>query len=135
MKLEEFLKEAELTEDVLTQCGTENEDGQAHIVIDLNAAKKGVLNETLFGAFAGITHWLLKTTMGVDMKSWNVPVKFKGSRSQLSSFERAFKGERRYIRAAKKYGLDNPSTYKSKYQLNRAIRNFENTTGIKWPIE
>lgn len=135
MKLDEFLKEADIPETALEECGFGEGEEKTHIVIDLGAAKRGVLNETLFGAFAGITHWLLKTTMGVDMKSWNIPVKFKGSRSQLSSFEKAFKGERRYIRAAKKYGLDNPSTYKSKYQLNRAIRNFESSTGINWPIE
>ena len=136
MKLDEFLKEAGLPEGITEECGGPIDDQEkTHIVIDLNMAKAGVLNETLFGAFAGITHWLLKTTMGVDMKSWNIPVKFKGSRNQLSSFEKAFKGERRYIRAAKKYGLDNPATYQSKYQLDRAVRRFESSTGIKWPIE
>jgi hypothetical protein len=53
----------------------------------------------------------------------------------LGSFEKAFKGERRYWRSAKKHGLDNPRTYESKYRLDRAVRNFEGSTGIKWPIE
>lgn len=111
------------------------EDEMTHITIDLNMANRGTINEALFQAFAGMTKWLLKSTMGLDFDRWNVPVKFKGSRSQLASFEKAFKGERRYIRAAKKYGLDSPRTYKSKYSLNRAVRNFENSTGMKWPIE
>ena len=111
------------------------EEEMTHITIDLNMAKRGVLNETLFGAFAGITKWLLKSTMGLDFNKWKVPVRFSGNRSQLSAFEKAFKGERKYIRAAKRYGLDNPQTYKSKYSLERSIRNFESTTGMKWPIE
>ena len=98
-------------------------------------ADKGLLNETLFGAFAGITKWLLKTTIGIDFDKWAVPVRFSGTRSQLGAFEKAFKGERRHMRAAKKYGLDDPKTYETKYRLDRAVRNFERSTGIKWPIE
>jgi len=37
--------------------------------------------------------------------------------------------------AAKTYGLTDPKTYKSKVGLNQAIRNFERSTGIKYPIK
>jgi len=135
MEITEFLKEVDIPETFLEENGNKE---KTHIVIDLNIANTDaepeVLNE-IFGALAGITNWLLKTTLGIDFKSWAVPVRFKGSRSQISSFERAFKGERKYLRAAKKYGLDNPRTYRSKSSLNRAIKNFESTTGMKWPIE
>jgi len=131
MEIHEVLKEAELDSSVLEHCGNQE---KTHIIIDLGMAQKGLLNESLFGAFAGITKWLLKTTIGIDLSKWSVPVRFAGSRSQLGAFEKAFKGERRHWRSAKKYGLDNPKTYESKYRLDRAVRNFESTTGIKWPI-
>ena len=135
MEITEFLKEVDVPETFLEDNGNKE---KTHIVIDLNMANTDgdpeVLTE-IFGVFASITNWLLKTTLGIDFKSWRVPVAFKGSRSQLSSFEKAFKGERKYMRAAKRYGLDNPRTYKSKYALKRAINNFERTTGMKWPIE
>ena len=135
MEISEFLKEVDIPEAFLEENGNKE---KTHIVIDLNIANTDAEPEVLseiFRALAGITNWLLKTTLGIDFKRWAVPVRFKGSRSQISSFERAFKGERKYLRAAKKYGLDNPRTYKSKYGLNRAIKNFESTTGMKWPIE
>ena len=135
MEISEFLKEVDIPETFLEENSNKE---KTHIIIDLNMANTDAEPEVLteiFGMFANITNWLLKTTLGIDFKSWKIPVSFKGSRSQLSSFERAFKGERKYMRAAKKYGLDNPSTYKYKGQLNRAIRNFESSTGMKWPIE
>ena len=135
MEITEFLKEVDIPETFLED---NSDKDKTHITIDLNIANTDAEPEVLteiFGAFASITNWLLKSTMGIDFKSWAVPVRFKGSRSQLSSFERAFRGERKYMRAAKKYGLDNPRTYKSKSALNRSIRDFERTTGMKWPIE
>tara|TARA_Y100000310_G_C20328957_1_gene644336 strand:+ start:66 stop:473 length:408 start_codon:yes stop_codon:yes gene_type:complete len=135
MEITEFLKEVDIPETFLEDNGDKE---KTHIVIDLNMANGDAEPELItefFGVFANITNWLLKTTLGIDFKSWSIPVSFKGSRSQLSSFEKAFKGERKYMRAAKKYGLDNPRTYKSKYGLERSIRNFEKTTGMKWPIE
>lgn len=140
MDLQEFLKEVNLPESIIEECGGAEEmdahgnSKKTHIVIDLGMAQKGLLNETLFGAFAGITKWLLKTTMGINLDKWAVPVRFSGSRSQLGAFEKAFKGERRHWRTAKKHGLDDPKTYQSKYRLDRAVRNFESSTGIKWPI-
>ena len=43
--------------------------------------------------------------------------------------------ERDYYKVYKKYGLDNPKTYRSKYRLKRAIHDFERKTGMKWPLK
>ena len=58
-----------------------------------------------------------------------------GTRSQVDSFTRAVGGEKRYMKAVEKYGLNNPRTYASKSKLNTAVRNFERETGMKWPIK
>ena len=128
MDFQKFLEETNCPKDLV-------QPDEQRIIIDLNMNANGTLNETLFGAFAGITHWLLKSTMGIDLKSWTIPVAFRGSKSQVKSFKDAFKGERKYIRAAKRFGLNDPRTYKNKFALKRAIGRFESTTGLKWPIE
>ena len=37
--------------------------------------------------------------------------------------------------SAKKFGLDDPRTYKSKTKLDKAIKDFEKTTGLVWPFK
>lgn len=93
-----------------------------------------------------LKEWLLSKTaaMGASIKillgmmgfgrDFSIPVKIRGSSSEVSSFTRALKGERRYMDAVKKYGLDDARTYKSKNRLDKAIQGFEKTTGIKWMI-
>jgi len=111
---------------------TVNEDKLAEVVIDLSVAKTGNLNESWLGWFGGV----IKTILGRMFKgnSSSIPVRVKGSRSEVESFGRAIKGEKRYIDVANKYGLTDARTYKSKYQLEKAVKNFERTTGIKWPF-
>lgn len=128
MDFQRFLEETNCPKDLV-------EPDQEKIIIDLNMNANGTLNETLFGAFAGITKWLLKTTLDIDLDKWRVPVGFRGSNSQVKSFQKAFRGERKYIRAAKRFGLDDARTYKNKFALERSIKRFESTTGLKWPIE
>ena len=93
------------------------------------------LNEFLFSwsTALGGTVKVLLGMMGMG-DNFGVPVKIKGSRKEVNSFTRALKGERRYMDAVKKYGLDNPNTYKSKIRLDKAIEGFERTTGMKWMI-
>jgi hypothetical protein len=93
------------------------------------------LNEFLFSmtaALGGVVKSLLGM-MGLG-DSLGRSVNIKGSRQEVSTFTRALKAERRHMDALKKYGLDNPSTYRSKTHLAKAVKGFENTTGLKWPI-
>ena len=86
------------------------------------------LNEFLFSQTAamGGAIKVLLGMMGFG-NNFGVPVKVKGNQREVASFTRALKGERRYMDAVKKYGLDNPRTYKSKTQLDKAIK------GLKKP--
>jgi hypothetical protein len=61
--------------------------------------------------------------------------KIRGTSSQVSSFRNAAMGEKQYMKAVEKHGLNNPKTFSSKSRLNTAIRNFERETGMKWPIQ
>jgi hypothetical protein len=36
--------------------------------------------------------------------------------------------------AYKEYGLNDPRTYKSKFKLNKSVRDFERKTKLKWPF-
>jgi hypothetical protein len=58
-----------------------------------------------------------------------------GTRSQVDSFTKAVGGEKRYMKAVEKFGLNDPRTYASKTKLKSAVRNFERETGMKWPIK
>lgn len=93
------------------------------------------LNEFLFSQTAALggTVKILLGMMGLGT-NFGMPVSIKGNSQDVNSFMRALKGERRYMDAVKKYGLDNPKTYKSKVHLDKAIQGFEKTTGIKWMI-
>ena len=43
--------------------------------------------------------------------------------------------EKKYIDTAKKYGLEDPRTYRDKSKLKKATNSFERITGIKWPFK
>jgi len=102
------------------------------IVIDLNAAKSGELKE--FNPLAMLKHGvgaLLSMMFGGSA----VPVKLRGSKSDVKAFAKALGNEKRYIDAYRKYGLNDARTYKNKYKLNNAIKDFNKKTGLKWPFK
>lgn len=59
----------------------------------------------------------------------------RGTQGQVSSFARALGNERRYLESFEKYGLTDPKTLNNRHKLERAIANFERSTGIKWPFK
>ncbi|HAW20566.1 MAG TPA: hypothetical protein DCX14_10315 [Flavobacteriales bacterium] len=100
------------------------------IVIDF-ATEGKELNESWLGLFGMGIKEIIRGLFGQS----TVPVSVRGSRSDVDPFTTALRGEKRYIEAAKKYGLDNPRTFKNKAQLDSAISQFERHTGINWPIK
>lgn len=64
-----------------------------------------------------------------------VPVKIRGTQSEVSSFINALSKEKNYIENYMRNGLDNPQTYKSKSILDGAVARFERATGLKWPFK
>ena len=90
------------------------------------------LDEATFMGTFGITLRQLLEKMFGDNK---VPILVKGSPREIRAFAKALVHERDYYKVYKKYGLDDPKTYRSKYRLKRAIHDFERKTGIKWPLK
>ena len=103
------------------------------ITIDFDKLRKDRLNEGFFRLFG---FWI-KQALQVLLGDINVavPVKIKGTPTEVRSFVGALKKEKSYIEAYRNFGLDDPKTFKSKSQLRSAVRNFESKTGLDWPFE
>lgn len=112
----------------------EKPDGEMQVVeIDLTEKGNEKLDEFMSPSvmLGGKIELLLKMMFG----GGSIPVNIKGNRRQVNSFTKALAGEKKYIRSAAKYGLDNPRTYKDKYKLRSAVNKFERATGLKWPFK
>ena len=103
------------------------------IEIDLNMAMRGEVTESWLGMFGANIKWLMKSMFGAPGKS--LPVKISGNKRQVSDFAAALGGEKKYIKTAAKYGLDDPRAYKDKFGLRQKVRKFEASTGLKWPFK
>ena len=109
----------------------DKKDDLIPVEIDLNAAKKGEISESFLRIMGGF----IETIMGRMFGTNAVPISIRGTRSQIDAFGKTLQGEKRYMQAYQKYGLNDPQTYNSKYALDRAIQGFERETGIKWPMK
>lgn len=103
------------------------------IEIDLTVAQRGEVTESWLGMFGANVKWLMRSMFGAPGKS--LPVRVKGNKTQVADFAKALGGEKKYIKTAAKYGLDDPRTYKDKFGLRQKIRKFESSTGLKWPFK
>ena len=109
------------------------EEKNSLVVIDLNSLKGKELNEFInpYRMFGEGIKTILKSIFG----GAQVPVKVRGTRSDINSFVQTIAGEKKHLEAIRQYGLDNPNTFKSRYQLDRAVSQFERRTGIPWPFK
>ena len=109
-----------------------NEGDITEVVIDLEQLKSNdQLNESFLRMMG---FWVENIMKGMFGESF-VPGKVSGKSGDVKAFARAIGNEKRYIEAARKYGLDNPQNYKQKSRLQKAIKAFEGKTGIKWPFK
>ena len=103
------------------------------IEIDLNAAKSGKLNEALNIYGLGDSIMLsLQKMFGFQAVP---PINVRGTSQQISAFGNALIGEKKYIDAYLKHGLDDPRTLRDKEMLDVAVRDFEFETGLSWPFK
>jgi hypothetical protein len=108
---------------------------EKEIVLDLEELKiqEEVLNEN-FLRMAGMTiELILKQMFGIPIFGPNAHV--KGKPKDLKAFAKTLGHEKKYLESAKKHGLNDPKTYKSKSSLGNAVKGFEKATGIKWPFK
>ena len=106
-----------------------------YVEIDLEEMKKdeNMLNESWLRMYGTVIELLIKQMFGMPIFSANSFV--KGKPADIRAFAKAIGNEKKYIETAKKYGLDNPKTYKQKSALAKATKAFESKTGIKWPFK
>ena len=117
---------------------TLNEDKIQAIEIDLEQLKSNQVNENLLGMFGGVIKMILDQMMSSPHRDFTARTRdivVSGRRSDVNSFARALGNEKAYLESAREHGLDNEKTYKSKTTLDRAIRGFEKSTGLKWPVK
>tara|TARA_R100000152_G_C6757763_1_gene181619 strand:+ start:757 stop:1089 length:333 start_codon:yes stop_codon:yes gene_type:complete len=106
-----------------------NEDKISPIVLDFTKADK--VNESWLKSFGTAIKIILNNMFGGS----NVPVSIRGTEKDISSFRNAISAERDYIASFRKYGLDNPATYRTKSVLDQRVKKFERATGLKWPFK
>jgi len=107
------------------------EDKLAEIVVDLETIKRNSLEESAFTKLGDQIKTILKSLF----RGYGLPLSIKGRPAEVKSFAEAIKKEKEYIEAIDSYGLEDPKTFKSKFQLKRAVKEFERKTGIRWPFE
>tara|TARA_R100001126_G_C4812198_1_gene142421 strand:+ start:153 stop:488 length:336 start_codon:yes stop_codon:yes gene_type:complete len=107
------------------------EDTLPELVIDLGMARTQQLNEDILGQFGATVGLLMRAIFG----GHDIPVSIRGTKSEVSAFSNVLAKEKKYLENYNKFGLNNPSTFKSKYKLDKAVKGFEGATGLKWPFK
>lgn len=103
---------------------------QDNVYFDLGINRKGQLNEFVLTAFGGV----VKGILGAMFNNSSFPVSIKGNKREVDSFTNAISKEKSHLEKIQRYGLNDPRTYKSKFKLEKAIKDFEKSTGISWPF-
>ena len=123
------------------------------VVVNLNVNNEEAMNESFIQAFGDI----VKSFVGymfkdappavgpslsqrarmeeVDGPSGIPQAKIVGTPTQISAFGAALSREKKYMETFLKHGLNDPRSFASHAELNKAVANFEKETGIKWPLK
>lgn len=101
------------------------------LMIDLGSSRRGDLDESFLRMFGSGIQAILGRMFGGP----SIPVTVKGTKSEIDSFSNVLKKEKTYLESWSELGLDNPKTYKNKFKLDTAVRQFERKTGLKYPFK
>jgi len=101
--------------------------------IHINFTNETQINESFLRMFGTAVQMILGRMFGQDV--YVPPISITGDQRQVETFAKALAGEKRYFDSYVKYGLNDPRTYRNKYELQSAITNFERATNIKWPFK
>jgi len=108
-----------------------------------------LVNESLQRMIGNMTKELIKAMYGVDfrfdvdlatlsqvMKEENTQeFSIKGKPEQVRSYVKATARTKFYLDAIMDLGKEHPMTAKRKTELDQAVSEFENETGITWPFK
>ena len=109
----------------------ENKQDISPVEIDLGAHRRQELHEDYLAQFGAAVGLLMRAIT----QGYSIPVSVRGTQREIDSFTSVLGSERRYMNAFNKYGLNNDATYASKYKLDKAVKDFEMSTGLKWPFK
>ncbi|MBT7817563.1 MAG: hypothetical protein HN566_12580 [Polaribacter sp.] len=107
--------------------------GKKKIHLKLNHKNGALLKEDAYTDFAVDVNWIMRSLYSGP--AVNAKIQLGGSPDQIMAFFNALQGEKRYMDAYLKNGLDSAGTMTSKHDLDRSIRDFEFETGLKWPFK
>ncbi len=107
-----------------------NEDQLVPIIIDLNVSGDQI-NESFLRSFGAAIELIIKRMFGLNGLNFNV----RGPQNSVQKLANTIRKETEYMRAFNRFGLSNPSVVNNRHKLEKAIREFEKQTGIKWPIK
>tara|TARA_R110000824_G_scaffold3394_6_gene16165 strand:- start:748 stop:1083 length:336 start_codon:yes stop_codon:yes gene_type:complete len=99
--------------------------------IDLGVARRGELNEDYLGQFGAAVGMVMKAIT----QGYKVPLSVRGTASEIRSFADVLSKEKGYMLSFNNHGLNDKRTYSSKYKLDKAVKDFEKSTGLKWPFK
>jgi len=107
------------------------------VVVDLNTAHNNTVNESWLSMFGGAVEMMLKRMFHQPEPlglADDVSYMVRGTPSQIASFGDALAGEKRYMEAFMNFGLNDPRSFSTRHDLERAVANFERETNLKWPF-
>lgn len=107
------------------------QDEMVSLSFDFGPARRGEITESYLTALGAVTGSALRQMLSGAKGTMNI----KGKPSEIDAYVGALFAEKAYMQAISQVGLDNPRTFQSKGELNRAIRRFEDKTGLKWPFK
>lgn len=100
------------------------------LVLDLNTNNKR-LDESFLLMFGTLVKLMMKRMFGMPTPEINI----RGTEQQIAALKNALSYEKKYLETFYALGLDNPRTYRSKAELDKATASFERITGLKWPFK
>ena len=104
------------------------------IIIDLDKLK--MLNESAalikFGAKVKKMLYYMFAPTGASFREFFT---IKGNPKDVQALAAVVASEKKYMDSFLKNGLNDPVVLNSRYTLEKSVRNFEQETGIKWPLK
>lgn len=80
--------------------------------------------------FSNTVKNILQATMGLASQ----PISIKGSQKYVNTFVETILQEKRFLEKYLEHGKEHSSTQTERALLEEKIENFENSTGIVWPL-
>ena len=103
------------------------------IIIDLNEVK--LLKESAalirFGAKVKRMLYYMFAPSGESFAKFYL----KGNAGDVQTFAAVLASEKSYMDAFLNNGLNDPGVLRSRYALEKAVKKFEQQTGVKWPLK